>query len=61
MLSPEDYLAGEAESQVKNKYVDGQVFAMAGANERHNRIAMNIAFHLRSAARSTPTAFSLQT
>lgn len=53
-LSPADYLAGEAEARVKHEYVDGQVFAMAGASERHNRIAMNIAFHLRSAARGTP-------
>lgn len=53
-LSNEDYLAGEAQSAVKHEYVDGQIFAMAGANERHNRIAMNIAFHLRAAARSTP-------
>jgi Uma2 family endonuclease len=54
LLSPENYLAGEAESQVKHEYVDGQIFAMAGASERHNRIAMNIAFHLRAAARGTP-------
>jgi len=53
-LSPEDYLAGEAEAEVKHEYVDGQVFAMAGASERHNRIAGNIFYHLRSAARGTP-------
>ncbi len=53
-LSPEDYLAGEAEAEIKHEYVDGQIFAMAGASERHNRIAMNIAFHLRAAARGTP-------
>ncbi len=27
---------------------------MAGASERHNRIALNIAFHLRAATRGTP-------
>ena len=53
-LSPENYLAAEAESQVKHEYVDGQVFVMAGASERHKRIAMNIAFHLRAASRGTP-------
>lgn len=52
-LSPENYLAAEAESQVKHEY-DGQVFVMAGASERHKRIAMNIAFHLRAASRGTP-------
>ena len=41
-LSVEDYLAGEKESQVRHEYVDGQVYAMAGASDRHNRIAGNI-------------------
>lgn len=53
-ISPADYLAAEAEAEFKHEYVDGQAFTMAGASERHNRIAMNIAFHLRSAARGTP-------
>lgn len=53
-LSTEDYLAGEAEAEIKHEYVDGQIFAMAGASERHNWIAMNIAFHLRTIARGTP-------
>ena len=53
-LSPADYLAGEAGAEIKHEYVDGQVFAMAGASERHNRIAGNIFYHLRSAARGTP-------
>ena len=41
-ISPEDYLADEAESAVKHEYFDGQVFAIAGASERHNRISGNI-------------------
>lgn len=52
--TPEDYLALEAESQFKHEYLDGQIVAMAGAGERHNRITINAAFHLRSAARGTP-------
>ncbi len=41
-LSVEDYLAGENESPVRHEYVDGQVYAMAGASDRHNRIAGNV-------------------
>lgn len=40
-LSVADYLAGERESDVRHEYVDGQVYAMAGASDRHNRIAGN--------------------
>lgn len=53
MLSEEDYLAAELESPVRHEYVGGQVFAMAGASERHNRIALNAAFALRSQTRGT--------
>jgi Uma2 family endonuclease len=41
-LSVEDYLAGERDVDVRHEYVDGQVYAMAGASDRHNRIAGNI-------------------
>jgi len=50
-LSPEEYLRGEAHAEIRHEYVDGDVFAMAGATTRHNRIALNLAFALRSAAR----------
>ena len=45
-LSVEDYLEGERDSQVRHEYVAGQAYAMAGASERHNRIALNIAGRL---------------
>jgi Uma2 family endonuclease len=50
-LTGEEYLAREEVSSVRHEYVDGQIFAMSGANERHNRIALNVAFRLRAAAR----------
>ena len=50
-LTEEDYLAFELTADVRHEYVDGQIYAMAGANERHNRIVGNIFFHLRAAAR----------
>jgi Uma2 family endonuclease len=55
-ISIEDYLSGESHAEVKHEYIDGQVYAMAGASERHNRIALNIAIRLRSTSRGTPCA-----
>lgn len=42
-ITLEEYLAGERDSEVKHEYVDGQVFAMAGASLRHNLICTNVA------------------
>lgn len=53
-LSVDDYLQGEQASDIRHEYVAGQVFAMAGAGENHNRISLNLAFHLRAATRGTP-------
>lgn len=39
----DDYLAGERDAEVRHEYVQGQVYAMAGASDRHNRIALNMA------------------
>lgn len=50
-ITEQDYLAYELAADCRHEYLDGQIYAMAGANERHNRISLNIAFHLRAAAR----------
>ena len=50
----QEYLDGEQYSDIRHEYLAGQVFAMAGAGEKHNRISLNIAFHLRAAARGKP-------
>ena len=49
-----DYLEFERTSEVKHEFVDGQLFMMAGASERHNRIALNIAARLLAASEGTP-------
>jgi Uma2 family endonuclease len=52
VLSPvaeADYLRREEAASTKHELVGGEVYAMAGASERHNHIGLNIAFHLRSA------------
>jgi Uma2 family endonuclease len=46
-----DYLRREEAASSKHELVGGEIYAMAGASERHNRIALNIAFHLRTATR----------
>jgi Uma2 family endonuclease len=40
-LTVEQYLEDELSSTVRHEYVDGQVYAMAGASDRHNLIAAN--------------------
>lgn len=50
-MSEADYLEWESRAKDKHEYVAGEIFAMAGASERHNRITLNIAFHLRLATR----------
>lgn len=41
-ISETDYLEGEKISKVKHEYVDGNVYAMAGASKNHENISGNI-------------------
>lgn len=41
-ISLEDYLEGEQISQIKHEYINGEVYAMAGASDRHHRICANV-------------------
>jgi Uma2 family endonuclease len=41
LISVEEYLANELTSPVKQEYLGGVVYAMAGARNAHNRIATN--------------------
>lgn len=41
-LTPEEYLQLEAASDIKHEYIDGQIYAMAGATDTHVTIAGNI-------------------
>lgn len=49
-----DYLGWEAEQAIKHEYIDGEVFAMAGASEAHVTIAGNIYMVLRNHLRGGP-------
>ena len=53
-VSVEEYLEGELYSQVRHEYVEGHVYAMAGASDDHNLIAGNIFSFLHSALRDKP-------
>lgn len=39
LVAFDDYLAGEREVEIRSEYVDGLVYAMAGASRTHNTIA----------------------
>ncbi|MBV5310721.1 Uma2 family endonuclease, partial [Chromatium okenii] len=52
-ITADEYLTGEQLSSIRHEYIAGQVFAMAGASEKHNRISLNLAFHLRAITRGT--------
>jgi len=53
-FSPEEYLAWEAEQPEKHEYVDGEVFAMAGAAEGHITVCLNVAMALRQHLKGSP-------
>ena len=41
-ISEDDYLEGEKISQIKHEYIDGEVYAMAGASRNHNELSHTI-------------------
>jgi Uma2 family endonuclease len=53
-ISEKEYLQGELVSDIKHEYIDGEVYAMAGASENHNLLALNIASELRNKLKGTP-------
>ena len=49
-ITEEDYLKDEKQADTRHEYVNGHVYAMAGASKRHNRIARNFITRMESAA-----------
>jgi Uma2 family endonuclease len=47
-ISIEDYLEGEKISEIKHEFINGEVYAMAGASEKHHRICANLFIKLDS-------------
>lgn len=52
-ITPEEYLAMEEKSTVKHEYIDGYIYAMAGALDPHVTIAGNIFSLLRNHVRGS--------
>lgn len=53
-LSVEDYLEGEKISPVKHEYVDGEVYAIVGSSDNHNRIVRNFVVTLTNHLQNSP-------
>ncbi len=54
LMSVEEYLELERDSEVRHEYVGGVLYAMSGASRRHNAIASNISSLLWIDARGGP-------
>ncbi|WP_339458513.1 Uma2 family endonuclease [Nodularia spumigena] len=52
-VTPEEYLEMEERSDIKHEYIDGYIYAMAGALDSHVTIALNLATLLRNHVRGS--------
>jgi len=53
-ITVEEYLSGEQHSETKHEYVDGQVYAMAGASVNHNTISVNVVTEFKMHLKNSP-------
>lgn len=54
LVSEEEFLDGELNSEIKHEYLAGAVYAMSGARNRHNDISGNVFASLHSRLRGSP-------
>jgi Uma2 family endonuclease len=54
LISVEDYLTGELNSDIKHELIDGYVYAMAGASANHERISVNVLSEFSNHLKSSP-------
>ena len=52
-ISPEEYLEAEKVSPIKHEYIQGRIYAMAGASDAHVTITANLLTLLRNHIRGT--------
>ncbi len=48
LITEEDYLKNELCSNIKHEYINGELYAMAGASDNHNKACGNIFLELKS-------------
>ena len=53
-ITEQEYLDLERDSETKNEYFDGEIFAMAGASRKHNLIVANLIVSLGSQLKNKP-------
>ena len=53
-MTADEFLAWEATQQGRHEFVNGEAFAMAGAEDRHVTVSLNVAFALRQHLSGTP-------
>lgn len=53
-ISIDDYLQEELIRETRHEYLDGQIYAMAGASKNHQRVIMNTGSIFREHLRNTP-------
>jgi len=54
VFTAEDYLVWESTQLERHDFLDGEVFAMAGAEDRHVTVALNVALALRQHLSGSP-------
>ena|SRR2546421_1724796 len=54
LLTEEEYLALERQAEFRSEFLAGEMFAMAGASRRHNRIVTNLVAALDNQLRARP-------
>lgn len=54
MLTEAEYLAFEETAPLRHEYVAGEVYAMSGGTQRHNRVCLNMASSLLSRLSGQP-------
>jgi Uma2 family endonuclease len=54
LISVEDYLTGELNSDIKHELIDGCVYAMAGSSANHERISVNVLAEFRNHLKNQP-------
>ncbi|MDC0435020.1 Uma2 family endonuclease [bacterium] len=53
LVSEQDYLVAERDTEIRHEFVDGVLFAMVGASRAHNLIATNLVVALSSRLRGS--------